>query len=75
VPVPVQQAFPRGARTRSFAGHATGATTGQIHLGRSKDAPHKGSWYECELAVVGTGLTPEGDSTFDSSGQCIPRGA
>ena len=54
---------------------ATGAETGRVHLTRSNDAPHKGSWYECDLAVVGTGLTPEGNPTFDYSGECIRRGA
>lgn len=52
----------------------TGATTGEVHLGRSKDAPHRGSWYECDLVVVGTGVTPEGDNLSDYSGECVPRG-
>ena len=54
---------------------ATGAETGRVHLTRSNDAPDKGSWYECDLAVVGTGLTFEGNPTFDYSGVCIRRGA
>lgn len=53
---------------------ATGAEVGNVHLTRSNDAPDKGSWYECDLAVVGTGLTPEGNPTFDYSGVCTRRG-
>lgn len=53
---------------------ATGATVGQVHLGRSKDAPHPGHWYECHLQVIGTGLTPAGDGTVDYSGECTSRG-
>jgi hypothetical protein len=53
---------------------ATGATTGEVHLSRSKDAAGEGGWYECDLAVVGTGLTPDGDSTFEYSGHCTRRG-
>jgi hypothetical protein len=53
---------------------ATGATTGEIFLSRSNDAPHKGGWYECRLAMVGTGVTPEGDLTSDYSGTCTRRG-
>jgi hypothetical protein len=54
---------------------STGETRGEIHLGRSNDAPHKGSWYECDLVVVGTGmLTPEGDGMVDYSGECTRRG-
>jgi hypothetical protein len=53
---------------------STGATTGEVHLSRSNDAPHKGHWYECDLVVVGTGLTPDGDSTVDYSGECTRRG-
>jgi hypothetical protein len=52
----------------------TGATTGEVHLGRSRDAPHLGGWYECDLVVVGTGVTPEGDNLSNYSGECIPRG-
>lgn len=52
----------------------TGATTGEVHLGRSNDAPHRGAWYECDLVVVGTGVTPEGDHLSDYSGECVPRG-
>jgi hypothetical protein len=53
---------------------ATGATTGEVFLGRSNDAPTRGGWYECTLDVVGTGLTPEGDGMVDYSGECTPRG-
>lgn len=52
----------------------TGATTGEVHLGRSNDAPHRGAWYECDLVVVGTGVTPEGDNLSDYSGECVSRG-
>ena len=52
----------------------TNATTGKVHLGRSKDAPTGGSWYECDLTVVGTGVTPEGDNLSDYTGTCTPRG-
>lgn len=54
---------------------ATGEEVGNVHLTRSNDAPDKGSWYECDLAIVGTGLTPEGNPTFDYSGVCTRRGA
>lgn len=54
---------------------STGETLGEIHFGRSNDAPHKGSWYECDLVVVGTGMmTPEGDGMVDYSGECTRRG-
>jgi hypothetical protein len=52
----------------------TGSETGYVRLTRSKDAPHDGSWYECELSVVGTGQTPEGNPMFDYTGVCTPRG-
>lgn len=52
----------------------TGATTGQVHLSRAKDAPHPGSWYDCDLDVTGTGMTPAGDATFDYTGTCTSRG-
>jgi hypothetical protein len=54
---------------------ATGATIGHVMLGRSRDTPHPGSWYECELVVIGTGMTPAGDVTVDYSGECTQRGA
>ena len=49
---------------------ATGATTGSAYLGRSLDAPHRGAWAECELDIVGTGQTPEGDGLARYSGTC-----
>lgn len=52
----------------------TGATRGQVFLGRSEDAPHRGFWIECELTVVGTGMTPEGDGLADYSGTCREMG-
>lgn len=51
----------------------SGATIGEAHLERSKDAPHQGSWYECDLNIVGTGVSPEGDYLADYSGECMPR--
>ena len=53
---------------------ATGEETGTVHFTRSNDAPDKSSWYECDLVVVGTGQTPEGNPTFDYSGTCARRG-
>jgi len=53
---------------------ATGATTGQVHLSRSNDAPHPGSWYDCDLEVTGTGQTADGDATFAYIGTCLRRG-
>jgi hypothetical protein len=53
---------------------ATGAVTGRVYLGRSADGPGRGSWYECELVVVGTGMTPEGDGLADYTGECVRRG-
>ena len=53
---------------------ATGATVGEIYFSRSNDAPHRGGWYECRLAMVGTGTTPEGDLTSDMSGTCTRHG-
>ena len=53
----------------------SGATTGEVHLGRSKDAPEKGGWYECDLAITGTGMTPDGDGISDYSGTCRARGS
>jgi hypothetical protein len=52
----------------------TGETLGTVHWSRSIDAPHKGSWFECDLVVVGTGITAEGHITSDYSGDCIQRG-
>jgi hypothetical protein len=53
---------------------ASGAVTGRVYLGRSADGPDRGSWYECELAVVGTGMTPDGDGLADYTGECVRRG-
>lgn len=52
----------------------TGATTGSVHFSRSNDAPHKGSWFQCDLVIVGTGVTADGDITSDYTGECIRRG-
>jgi hypothetical protein len=49
-------------------------TVGTVHLSRSSDAPHKGGWFECDLVVVGTGITAEGDIASDYSGTCVRRG-
>jgi hypothetical protein len=54
---------------------ATGATVGEVHLSRSKDAPHPGSWYDCDLDVIGTGMTPAGDALADYTGTCTERGS
>jgi len=53
----------------------TGATTGAVYLGRSNDAPPAETWFECDLAIVGTGLTDDGDATFSYEGSCRRRGA
>lgn len=53
---------------------ATGATRGEVHLGRSQEAPHPGSWYECDLDVVGTGLTASGDGAVSYTGTCVGFG-
>jgi hypothetical protein len=54
---------------------ATGATVGEVHLSRSRDAPDPGAWYECDLEVVGTGMTPAGDAMANYSGSCTGRGS
>jgi hypothetical protein len=54
---------------------ATGETIGRVVLGRSGDTPHPGTWYECELVVIGTGMTSAGDATVDYSGECTQRGS
>ena len=54
---------------------ATGATVGKVHLSRNNDAPQPGEWYECDLEVVGTGMTPAGDALADYSGTCTERGS
>jgi hypothetical protein len=53
---------------------ATGAEVGTVHLTRSNDAPDKGSWYDCDLVIVGTGQTPEGNFTSNYSGECTRLG-
>lgn len=53
---------------------STGEETGEVYFRRSSDAPHRSSWYECDLIVVGTGTDSNGDPTFDYSGDCIRRG-
>lgn len=53
---------------------ATGATTGEVHLRRSGDAPRPDGWFECDLDIVGTGLSPEGDALVEYSGTCVARG-
>lgn len=54
---------------------ATGETTGEVHFRRSGDAPHPGHWYDCDLVVVGTGVTPEGDGLAEYSGTCARYGS
>lgn len=53
---------------------ATGEEAGNVRLTRSNDAPDKGRWFDCDLVVVGTGVRPEGNPTFDYSGTCSGRG-
>jgi hypothetical protein len=53
---------------------ATGATTGVAHLSRSGDSPDRGGWYECDLSIVVTGVTPEGDNLSDYTGTCTRYG-
>lgn len=53
----------------------TGATRGEVHLGRSLDAPRPGAWVECDLEVVGTGQTEAGDGVARYSGRCTRMGA
>jgi hypothetical protein len=45
---------------------ATGATVGEVHLTDDLAGPD----IRCKLAIVGTGMTPEGNATFDYSGEC-----
>jgi hypothetical protein len=52
----------------------TGATVGSVHLRRSSDAPADEPWFECDLEVVGTGVTEEGDATFAYEGVCERHG-
>jgi len=61
-------------RFRFIVDLASGATSGLVHLSRSRDAPHPGAWFDCELVVTGTGLTEAGDGMADYSGTCIARG-
>ena len=50
---------------------STGVTEGQVYLGRSQDAPHRGSWYECNLVISGDGTsTPQGDNVVSYEGTC-----
>jgi hypothetical protein len=53
---------------------ATGATRGEVYLGRSGDAPDRDGWFDCQLEVVGTGMTPAGDALAEYHGRCTPRG-
>ena len=48
----------------------TGATLGRVYLGRSQDAPHPETWFECELEIVGTGMTAAGDGLATYTGRC-----
>jgi hypothetical protein len=48
----------------------TGATTGEAHLAHSLAGPK----VRCHLRVTGTGLTAEGNATFDYTGECRFRG-
>lgn len=48
----------------------TGGTVGEVHLVERIAGPR----VRCHLEVIGTGLTPEGDATFDYKGKCrVPR--
>ena len=62
------------ARFRFDVDLATGETLGSVHFSRSQDAPHKGGWFECDLVIVGTGMTPEGELASDYEGTCVRRG-
>jgi hypothetical protein len=54
---------------------STGQTWGEVHLGRSNDAPEKGAWFVCDLVITGTGMTtPAGDAMVDYAGECVRRG-
>lgn len=53
---------------------ATGEVLGHVRFSRSNDAPHRSGWFECELVVVGTGQTPEGDGLAEYTGECTRRG-
>jgi len=49
---------------------STGAEIGKVYLLNHIAGPK----VRCELDVVGTGLTPEGNPTFDYTGTCTFRG-
>jgi hypothetical protein len=49
---------------------STGATTGEVHLTHSLAGPK----VRCHLTVTGTVMTPEGNATFDYTGECRFRG-
>ncbi|TVR92606.1 MAG: hypothetical protein EA416_07045 [Trueperaceae bacterium] len=53
----------------------TGAMTGAVYLGRSNDTPAAATWFDCDLAIVGTGVTDDGDATFAYEGSCRRNGA
>jgi hypothetical protein len=44
----------------------TGATVGKVYLDDNLAGPD----IRCELTIVGTGMTAEGNATFDYSGEC-----
>jgi hypothetical protein len=48
----------------------TGEESGQVYLLNHIAGPKA----RCQLEVVGTGLTPEGNPTFDYRGTCTFRG-
>jgi hypothetical protein len=52
---------------------ATGDIFGDAPFDRSKDAPHRSYWYECNLYIVGVS-TPNADDVSEYSGECIRRG-
>lgn len=45
---------------------ASGATVGEVHLTHLLAGPD----IRCDLTVTGTGMTPEGNATFDYAGEC-----
>ena len=49
---------------------ATGETRGTVALRQSLDAPDDSAWFECDLDIVGTGMTAEGDGLADYTGMC-----
>jgi hypothetical protein len=53
---------------------ATGEETGRVHLAGRNNPQELGWQYQCDLDVVGTGQTPEGNLTFDYRGVCTRRG-